>query len=151
RRQSRRKRDAPNCGGDLQQAHSPRASRSVHDLRPHLRTRRGFPQREASLRESATSCAWIEAGELLSSQRAYRPVPFMSRIRGRHAKSATSCGPKLPEVADEPLPFVDAPEAELHGHLEADGGGIAVGELTVEAAASVQIGRHHHGGWIGAG
>src|SRR5262249_18749962 len=84
-------------------------------------------------------------------QRAYRPVPFMSRIRGRHAKSATSCGPKLPEVADEPLPFVDAPEAELHGHLEADGGGIAVGELTVEAAATVQIGRHHRGGWIGAG
>src|SRR5262249_60872151 len=67
------------------------------------------------------------------------------------ARSTSPRRAKLPEVADYPIALVDAPEAELHGHLEADGGGIAVGELAVEAAAAFQIGRHHHGGRIGAG
>src|SRR5215470_10789883 len=38
----------------------------------------------------------------------------------RSEKSATSRGTKLPEVADEALALVDAPEAELDGDLEAD-------------------------------
>src|SRR5262249_45084903 len=65
--------------------------------------------------------------------------------------TSTSLRAKLPEVADEPLPLVDAAEAELHWHLEANRGGIAVGELAVEAAATFQIRRDHHGGRIGAG
>src|SRR5215510_4447250 len=69
----------------------------------------------------------------------------------RREDSATSRRAKLPEVADEPLPLVDAAEAELHWHLEANRGGIAVGELAVEAAATFQIRRDHHGGRIGAG
>src|SRR5215813_837712 len=69
----------------------------------------------------------------------------------RRADPAISRRAKLPEVADEPLPLVDAPEAKLHGHLESHRGGIAVGELTIEAAAAFQIGRHHHGRRIGTG
>ena len=59
----------------------------------------------------------------------------------RSEKSATSRGTKLPEVADEALALVDAPEAELDGDLEADRRGIAVGQLPVEAAAALEIGR----------
>src|SRR5215475_8299128 len=69
----------------------------------------------------------------------------------RRADSTTSHRAKLPEVADESLPLVDAPEAKLHGHLEGHRGGVAVGELTIEAAAAFQIGRHHHGRRIGTG